>query len=91
MASEYFYAKCIICGGRFETNFFGSRNAKYCPICRKEVNKQRDKEAYKRRKEKKQQKAEADENRPLTLSEIAALARENGMSYGQFVAKFPNK
>jgi ribosomal protein L20 len=91
MASEYFYAKCIICGGRFETNFFGRRNAKYCPVCRKEVNKQRDKEAYNRRKEKKQQKAEADENRPLTLSEIASIARENGMSYGQFVAKMKNK
>ena len=91
MASEYFYARCIICGGRFETNFFGSRNAKYCPVCRKEVNKQRDKEAYKRRKEKKQQKSEIDENRTLTLSEIAAIARGNGMSYGQFVAKMQNK
>lgn len=91
MASEYFYAKCIICGGIFETSFFGSRNAKYCPVCRKEVNKQRDKEAYQRRKEKKQKKSEVDENRPLTLSEIVAIARENGMSYGQFVAKMQKK
>ena len=92
MASEYFYARCTVCGGRFETNFFGRRNAKYCPVCRKEVNKQREKEAYqKRKKEKKLNNSEKSENTPLTLSEINALAKENGMTYGQFVAKFPNK
>lgn len=59
MANEYFYARCTVCGGRFETNFFGQRNAKYCPVCRKEVNKQRYKEAYqKRKKEKKLNNAE---------------------------------
>ena len=35
--------------------------------------------------------AEKSENTPLTLSEINALAKENGMTYGEFVAKFPNK
>jgi ribosomal protein L20 len=92
MASEYFYAKCTVCGGHFETNFFGSRNAKYCSECKKEVDKQKLKEANERRKEKrKKQKMDSEENRPLSLSEIAALARQNGMTYGQFVAKFPNK
>ena len=92
MASEYFYARCTVCGGRFETNFFGRRNAKYCPVCIKEVNKQREKEAYQNRKgKKKRNNKETEESGTLTISEVAALARENGMSYGQFVAKFPNK
>lgn len=78
---DYKDEPCVICG-----KIFPSRcGAKYCSTeCKKEGDRRNAKVSAQRRKEEK--------NRPKiksqTLAEIAKKAREAGMQYGDYVAKF---
>lgn len=74
--------KCEICGKEFE----GYQRSRYCSDeCRIVVRRQNDRERVARRKYiNKQTKVE---NHTVSISDIEKLARQAGMSYGQYVAK----
>jgi hypothetical protein len=73
--------KCIICNGYYVTTI---QNAKYCSsVCRKKG----EKEIAKQRKIKKKEQIENSKNMQQSIIDIAVLARQAGMTYGQYVAK----
>ena len=72
---------CTVCGKCVEVNGYTNRNVKYCPECRAKVIKDREKMRYKRNAQKK------ENNGKPTLSDIERMARESGMTYGNFCAK----
>ena len=85
--------KCIICGKDFEKK---RKDHKCCSEeCRNEYEKKKVKERYERYKEKQQQEqlkeavrlAKKGENHDA-IADIAIRARNLGMSYGQYVAKY---
>ena len=85
-------ATCVICSGKFEVKKHGLGRAKYCPECKKQVVYEQNKAHYERKKKAIKEKKKENESTKgiMTLSEFALLARENGMSYGQFSAKMLN-
>lgn len=64
---------CLIC----LNSFWGEPHAKYC-------SEECSREAIRRREREEREKKKAAKG--LTLSEVARLAREAGMSYGEYVA-----
>ena len=88
---------CPVCGTQFEYVHRGK--AKYCSTkcSRKMANIQAygawkrhyEKEKAERRKEKeaKKKSSKKAKTKPLTLTEVAVLARKEGMTYGEYVQK----
>lgn len=84
--------KCGWCGKEYDS---GRKNTKYCcDECRKAAavkgKKEREKKYRKRRVE--EAKKKLNRNRKpnaegLSLSEVNALAREEGLTYGKYLAK----
>ena len=71
---------CEICGGKFAA---ARRTVKYCSdVCRKEGNRRNAAERSRSPYDKTEK-----EKRPDRIAEINKLAREAGLSYGQYVAK----
>ena len=71
---------CDLCGIKFESK---SGNTKYCPECRKGVKYKKpaaDKKPKMRSKTKRQPTS-------MGIAEVCRLARENGLSYGQYVVR----
>lgn len=76
---------CGICGKKFE----GYLSSKYCSDeCRRTARRQNDRESDARRKYRKKEKKV--KNQTVSISDIAKLARQAGMSYGQYVAEKMN-
>lgn len=68
---------CQSCG----KEVYGGRNGKYCEACSREIKNER------RRQERHARKIQGKQ--PATsIGAIAKKAREMGMSYGEFVAKY---
>ena len=71
--------QCECCGEKFPAS---RRSVKYCSdTCRKRQAAERNKSSYNDRQEKKSEK------KPDRIVEINRLAREAGLSYGQYVAR----
>lgn len=74
--------KCPVCGETFQTN----RYKKYCgEKCRLKMKKISD--AAKSRERLEKLKEKKNKNGTTAVEEIAVLARAEGLSYGQYVAK----
>ena len=72
--------KCEMCGGSFPAS---RRSVKYCSDpCRKEANRKHAAERTKSPYEKKEKEMKMDR-----ISEINALARAEGLTYGKYVAR----
>lgn len=71
---------CDMCGREFDAKTW---TAKYCPECRKGVKYKKpaaDKKPKMRSKTKRQPTS-------MGIAEVCRLARENGLSYGQYVVR----
>ena len=75
--------QCNYCKNYFETT---CNNAKYCSECRKEVRKNYISEYKKKEKLKKEL-----EKKEVTLADVSRLAREQGMTYGKYVAEMEGR
>lgn len=73
--------QCTICGASYETT---NIHAKYCSdVCRKKASK----EMHRRSRAKQKEELERKKNMQQNIIDIAVLARQAGMTYGQYVAK----
>jgi len=73
--------QCTICGASFETT---NIHAKYCSDpCRKKASRK----SYRQAKAKEKEELERKKNMQQSIIDIAVLARQAGMTYGQYVAK----
>lgn len=83
-------AYCRTCGNTFTAR---ANSAKYCPTCKAEKRKA-DREIANLRRNEARRKMRAAKNREcakpkgLTLAETVTKARENHMTYGEYVARF---
>lgn len=73
---------CDVCGKEFETK---GHNAKYCS---KECKHKGSYRGYKRKRDQGKQFQEEHRMGHTKLSYINEMARERGMTYGQFVGRF---
>ena len=72
---------CVRCG---VTLYGVGRRAKYCPECRDEVRREKDREYYRRSKARARAAACKTYSGP-DVREVAAQADAAGMTYGQYV------
>lgn len=70
---------CQSCG----IEVYGGRNGKYCPDCAKHIRLQANKEQKRIKRMQKRENLHSN-----SLGAIAKKAREMGISYGEFVAKY---
>lgn len=85
-------SKCSECGCTFEYHDRGKKRRK-CDNCREKTRKLYDKNKNKQRKEERKKIAamNIEKRKARSLSRIAAEAKKNGMTYGQYVAVMENK
>lgn len=86
---KVFERECVECGKRFLSN---RSHGKYCcEECRAAGKRKKGREAfhkyYERQKAAGQSEKEKNRMRSLNLAEINALARKEGLSYGQYMAR----
>ena len=82
MSQEIRTVKCPVCGEMFQTN----RYKKYCgEKCRLKLKKISD--AAKRAEKSKKLKEKKYVHKTTAVEDIAVLARAEGLSYGQYVAR----
>ena len=86
MMTNYGTRVCVICGNKF----YGYVLRKYCGAeCQKVANREYDrrgKEKEKARRNAAELKKKEEQNKGKTLVDIAAKAKEAGMSYGKYEA-----
>lgn len=83
---------CIICGKEFTT----TRDAKCCSKeCRDKRNVQKQSENYERKQKEIKKNGKKKKQLPKTnhekIADIAIAARKEGLTYGQYVAKYMGK
>lgn len=75
---------CEQCGD----DFVGVSWARFCGKCKNKRSLENNRLQKRRSREKnRENKPDPIKKRPLTITEISVIARQNGMSYGEYVAK----
>lgn len=76
--------RCKLCGNTFEA---AGSNAKFCPECKKTRSKVY-KKHHKEWEQNKKARERAERKKALSIEEAAKMARDAGMSYGEYVLKY---